>query len=66
MNPEEQAQAKLNQARVKEGYGNEFYAQQAHAVAQWGLGETKPREVIVGELPYVGEIGRERREDNDN
>ena len=56
---DEREQAKLNRARIKEGYGNEFYDQQAHAVAQWGLGETKPREVIIGELPYVGNIGRE-------
>ena len=50
--------AKLNRERVESDFGGAFYAQQAHAVAQWEPGEEKPSSVIVGELPYVGRAGR--------
>lgn len=50
--------AKRNRERVKSDYGGRFYAQQEHAVAQWGLGDKKPESVVLGELPYVGKIGR--------
>ncbi len=51
---QELEQARLNRERVKQGIGNQFYQEQANAVAQWGFGEPKPESVIVGELPYVG------------
>ena len=51
--------ARRNRERVEQGYGNAFYHEQAHAVAQWTPGEAKPESVILGELPYVGKIGRE-------
>jgi len=35
---------------------NQFYDAQARAVAQWHLGEPKPESVIVGELPYMGQV----------
>lgn len=37
---------------------NIFYAQQAHAVAQWTWGELPPESVILGGLPYCGKVGR--------
>ena len=45
--------AKANRARVKEGFGNAFYDQQANAVAQWQLGELPPESVVLGSLPEV-------------
>ena len=56
-------QARLNRERDNT-QTNEFYAQQARAVAQWTMGEPKPESVILGELPYVGKIGREIREED--
>jgi len=50
--------ARRNRERVSQGYGNAFYYEQAHAVAQWSLEGEKPESVILGELPYVGKIGR--------
>ena len=50
--------ARLNRARVKEGYGNEFYQSQARSVAQWHLGEPPPEGVILGDLPYAGKLPR--------
>lgn len=50
----------LNRERVKEGYGNQFYAQQANAVAQWQPGEKAPDSIVLGKLPYIGKIGRPR------
>lgn len=52
--------AQRNRERVKQGYGNRFYNEQAHAVAQWALGDKKPESVILGELPYIGRVGRGR------
>ena len=51
---EDLERAKLNRERVKQGYGNVFYAQQARAIAQWQWGETPPDSIIFGELPFVG------------
>jgi hypothetical protein len=50
--------AAQNRQRVVEGYGDAFYLKQAHAVAQWPLGEPKPSEVIIGDLPFVGKTGK--------
>ena len=50
---DELEQARLNRERVKQGYGNEFYANQACICAQWHLGDLPPRELILGALPEV-------------
>ncbi len=55
--------ARLNRKRIKQGETNQFYTEQAHAVAQWQLGETAPESVILGELPYVGKNKQRREED---
>ena len=44
--------AEENRERVRAGYGNAYYDQQAAAVAQWTVGKSKPDAVIIGELPY--------------
>lgn len=54
--------AKCNRERVKQGYGNQFYAQQAAAIAQWQFGEPKPESVILGELPIIGQIRLDRED----
>ena len=56
--------AKTNRERVKQGYCNAFYAQQAHAVAQWQLGERPPESVILGSLPDVSKGIRLDKEEN--
>ena len=50
--------AKLNRERIKQGATNQYYDEQAHAVAQWRPGELKPESVILGSLPYAGKLGR--------
>lgn len=56
--------AKRNRERIANGETNRFYNEQAHAIAQWSLDEVIPPEsVILGELPYVGKVGREIKED---
>ena len=55
--------AQLNRDRIKQGETNQYYNQQAHAVAQWQLGEPAPGGVVLGELPYTGKIGRIVKED---
>ena len=52
--------ARLNRERIARGETNPYYAQQAHAVAQWQLSETPSESVVLGELPYVGRIRRDR------
>ena len=43
--------AKLNRARVKEGFGNSFYNGQRRIAQGWVVGQPKPENLIVGDLP---------------
>lgn len=43
--------AKRSRERVKD---NRFYDEQAHILAQWQWNEPPPKDLILGELPYVG------------
>ena len=45
--------ARLNRERVKEGYCNEYYDQQARICAQWHSGERPPCNLMLGNLPEV-------------
>lgn len=46
-------EARLNRERVKEGYCNTFYDQQANIEAQWAYGALPPRSLVIGALPVV-------------
>lgn len=47
------AQAKHNRERVAQGCCNQFYAEQAHILAQWQPDDLPPEDLILGELPYI-------------
>ena len=57
--------AQKNRERVKTGYGNRYYEQQAHAVAQWGLEQSKPESVMLGELPVLDRISNNKIEEDE-
>ncbi len=44
--------ARLSRERVKAGYYNEFYDQQAKCLAQWTR-EKPPEGLIIGDLPCL-------------
>ena len=52
--------AALNRARVAADIEGDYYREQAHKVAQWGLGERPPEGIVLGELPYVGKLNLRR------
>jgi len=56
--------ARLNRERIQRGDTDQYYTEQAHAVAQWSLGEIAPKGVVLGSLPFVGKI-RPRMEEDD-
>ncbi len=49
--------ARDNRERVREGYCNQFYNEQARCLAQW-TDKKPPENLVLGELPYVGKQPR--------
>ena len=47
-------EAKHNRERVAEFLNQDYYAQQAHAEAQWEWGQLAPKGLALGELPFIG------------
>ena len=57
--------ARLNRERIQRGDSNQYYLEQAHAVAQWHLGEPAPQGVVLGSLPFVGKVRPHTEEKED-
>ena len=56
-------EAKRNRERVAEFLNQDYYAQQAHAIAQWEWGQPAPKDLVLGELPFINRPRPDRNED---
>jgi len=56
-------EAKRNRERVAEFLNQDYYAQQAHAIAQWEWGQPAPKDLVLGELPFINRPRLDRNED---
>ena len=51
--------ARLNRERVEGGYCNEYYDSQTKKMKGWQWGKRPPKELRIGELPYL-DLGKLR------
>ena len=56
-------EAKRNRERVAEFLNQDYYAQQAHAIVQWQWGQPAPKDLALGELPFINRPRPDRNED---
>jgi len=59
------AKAKANRERIERDENWEFWRLQARVCSGWAFGEPPPKGLILGELPYVGRLRRNIRDEQE-